>query len=307
MSIFQALIQGIVQGLTEFLPVSSSGHLTITQHVFGVSESNLFFDVMLHIGTLVAVCVFYRKLLWRLIKEFFITIAAIFRSIFRMNGERFSWKEMSHDRRLIFMLIIGLLPLFLLFVPIPGTDMKIKDLADLFTQPSYFIIVGISLLITSVLLIIGNECSRKNLRPKTNFTVGDSIIVGLTQMCTAVFPGLSRSGSTLSVAQMRGVNKSEAFDYVFVISIPSIVAAALLETKEFFELDSHTIDIMPVVVGVLAAAIVGYLALVLFRWLLKTNKMFIFIIYTAIVGILVIIVSVIEMNTGVNLFNGTII
>lgn len=289
MSVIEAIIQGIVQGLTEFLPVSSSGHLTIVQHFFGKGESNLFFDVMLHLGTLVAVCVFYRKLIWRLIKELFSTIGDIFKG-------KFSWKNMSHDRIMLIMVIIALLPLFLLFLPIPGTDMQLKDLADLFTLPKYFIVVGISLLATSILLFIGDRCSKKTKNPKDNFTIGDSIIVGLVQCCAAIFSGLSRSGSTLSVAQMRKVDREKAFDYTFIMSIPSIIAAALLEFVELKKEGTENVEILPVVVGIITACIVGYLALILFKWLLKTNKMIIFIIYTAVVGIFVIVISILEMT-----------
>ena len=155
MSIFDAIIQGVVQGLTEFLPVSSSGHLAITQHIMGVTEGNLFFNVMLHIGTLVAVVAFYYKLILRLIKEFVSIIKDVF-------TKKFSFKNMNNDRRMIFMLIVALCPLFLLFLPIPFTDMKVKDLADILSGDSkYFIVVGISLLITSLLLAVGNALNNK--------------------------------------------------------------------------------------------------------------------------------------------------
>lgn len=308
MSIFESFIQGVIQGLTEFLPVSSSGHLTITQHIFGASETNLFFDVMLHIGTLVAVCIFYHKLIWNLIKEFFKLIGDIFTG-------KFSWKNMGHERRMIIMLIIGLVPLFLLFAPIPTTDMKIKDLAELFTGGKYFIIVGIALLITSIMLTIGNSISNKTAVGRhskntkvgrTEMTVGDAIVVGFTQLVAAIFPGLSRSGSTLASAQMRGVNKQTAFDYTFIIAIPSIIAAAFTELKDCLEApEGLNIDILPLIVGVITAAIVGYFAIVLFKWLLKTNKMIVFILYTAIVGVAVIVISLLEMKSGCNFFTGT--
>lgn len=289
MSIIQSIIQGIVQGLTEFLPVSSSGHLTIVQHFFGASESNLFFDVMLHIGTLVAVCIFYRKLLGRLIVEFFRTIKDIFTG-------KFSWKNMSHDRRLVIMLIIGLIPLVLLFLPIPGTDLKLKDLADVLTQSKYFIFVGIALLVTSILLLLGDTISRKIKDHKKDFTVADAIIVGLVQMVAAIFPGLSRSGSTLSTAQMRKIDKTAAFDFTFVISVPSIIAAALVSFKDYMDAPSQSLDILPIIIGMVVAAIVGYLALVLFKWLLKTDKMIVFIIYTAVIGVAVVVISILEMS-----------
>lgn len=309
MTIIEAIIQGVVQGLTEFLPVSSSGHLTITQHVLGIDleGNNLFFNVMLHIGTLVAVVAFYHKLIWRLIKAFFSMIGDIFTG-------KFKWKELSDDKRMVIMVIIGLLPLMLLFIPVPGTDMKLKDLVESFNTEKYFIVVGICLLLTSILLLIGSLCSRRQKPMKhanggeegrTSMNVLDAITVGITQ-CFATLPGLSRSGSTLSVGLMRGLNKQTALDYTFILGTPAIIAAALLEGKDALEggTEQITADIVPIVIGMIAAAVVGYLAIALFKWLLKTDMMIIFIIYTAVVGIAVIVISIMEMQSGVNLFTG---
>ncbi len=305
MKIIQDVILGAVQGVTEFLPVSSSGHLNIAKHIMGIDDGGIFLDVMLHIGTLAAVLIFYRKLIWRLIKAFGLLVKDIFTG-------KFKWSEMDGDRNLIFMLIIGLIPLFLLFAPIPTTDMKVKDLADLFAQNKYFIVVGISLLVTSALLFIGNKI---NSRPagkhyqkdiesnysgngRTRYTVLDALCVGFTQCVAAVFPGLSRSGSTLSVGQMRGINKQAALDYTFVLGIPSIIAAAVLEAKDIDSSMLTTDSLIAVMCGVVAAAVVGYFSIVLFKWLLKTDKMIVFIIYTAVLGSIVIGVSVFEMVTG---------
>ncbi len=310
MTIIEAIIQGVVQGLTEFLPVSSSGHLTITQHILGIDMegSNLFFNVMLHIGTLVAVIAFYHKLIWRLIKAFFSMIGDIFTG-------KFKWKELSDDKRMVIMVIIGLVPLFLLFLPVPGTGMKLKDFVESFNTDKYFIVVGICLLLTSLLLFIGNRCSRSAVPLKhaknggeagrTSMNVLDAIVIGITQ-CFATLPGLSRSGSTLSAGQMRGLNKQTALDYTFILGTPAIVAAALLEGKDALEAGTAqlTDNILPIIIGMVVSAVVGYLAIALFKWLLKTDKMIIFIIYTAIVGIAVIVISVMEMQSGVNLFSG---
>ncbi len=309
MTIVEAIIQGVVQGLTEFLPVSSSGHLTITQHVLGLDleGGNLFFNVMLHIGTLVAVVAFYHKLIWRLIKAFFSMIGDIFTGKFR-------WKELSDDKRMVIMVIIGLLPLVLLFLPVPGTGMKLKDFVESFNTSKYFIVVGICLLLTSILLFIGNRCSRSDVPMKhakggetgrTSMNVVDALVVGLTQ-CFATLPGLSRSGSTLSVGQMRGLNKQTALDYTFILGTPAIIAAAVLEGKDALEsgMDAISADIVPIIVGMVVSAVVGYLAIALFKWLLRTDKMIIFIIYTAIIGIAVIVISILEMRSGVNLFSG---
>lgn len=309
--IIQDVILGAVQGVTEFLPVSSSGHLNIAKHLMGVDDGGVFLDVMLHIGTLAAVLIFYRKLILRLIKAFGLLVKDVFTG-------KFKWSKMDGDRNLIIMLIIGLIPLFLLFAPIPGTDMKVKDLADLFAESKYFIVVGISLLVTSTLLFIGNRISK---RPqgkhykkdadsnytgdgRTRYTVLDALCVGLTQCVAAIFPGLSRSGSTLSVGQMRGINKQAALDYTFVLGIPSILAAAVLEIKDVDKAMLTTDNIIAVVFGVIAAAVVGYFSIVLFKWLLKTDKMIVFIIYTAVVGLIVTGISVFEIlnNTTVKFF-----
>lgn len=310
MTILDAIIQGIVQGLTEFLPVSSSGHLSLTQHILGTTENNLFFNVMLHVGTLVAVVAFYHKLFLSLIKEFFVLVKDVFTG-------KFKWKEMNYERNLIMMLIIGLLPLFFLFLPIPGTDMKIKDLADVFTAERYLIVTAICLIITSVLLSVGIYFNKKTIREgkkqkhsenklgKESFTVLDAVAVGCMQFVAALFPGISRSGSTLSVGEMRGINKQKALDYTFVLGTPAIIAAALLEGVDALT-SPESISINPVVIitGMVVSAVVGYLAIVIFKWFLKTDKMFIFVIYTAIVGVVFLVISCIELNTGVNLFTG---
>lgn len=307
----QAVIQGIVQGLTEFLPVSSSGHLSIAQHIMGVTENNLFFNVMLHIGTLAAVIAFYHKLIFRLIKEFCFMVKDIFTG-------KFKWSERNHDRNLILMLIIGLLPLFLLFLPIPGAGMQIKDLADILTEQKYFIVVALSLLVTSVLLFLGiraNARTASRYRKKGiltekgagrhSFNIADAVCVGAGQLVAAVFPGLSRSGTTLALGELRGINKQTALDYTFVLAIPSIIAAALLEAKDALSAPGGlSIEILPVVVGMLTAAVVGYLSIVLFKWLLKTDKMIVFVIYTAAVGLIMLVVSLIEIATKTNLFTG---
>ena len=312
MDIFSAVIQGIIQGLTEFLPVSSSGHLTITQHIFGMQEDNLFFSVMLHIGTLAAVVGVYVKLIGGLLGEFGRMIKDIFTG-------KFKWSEMNPKRNMVVMLIIGLLPLFLLFLPIPGTDMKLKDLGDQFAKSGYFIVVGLSLMTTSLLLFVGDRMNRRTtLRYKEKgiltkkgagrkrYNAVDALTVGVTQCCAALFPGVSRSGSTLAASELRGINKQAALDYSFILGTPAIVAAAILEGKDALFPDDGkavTIDYLPVMVGMIVAAVVGFFAIKLFKWLLKTDRMYIFILYTAVVGIIVTVISIIELSTGTNLFH----
>ena len=309
MTILEAILQGVIQGATEFLPVSSSGHLSISQHIFGIELPGILFDVMLHLGTLIAVVFVYRELVWRLIKEFFSLLGDLFRG-------RFRWSEMSGDRRLIFMLLIGLLLLFLLFCPIPGTDMKVKDVSEMLASDSGILVEGVALLATALLLTLGilankragsfrHAASRHGERaPKggrTSLTVPDSIAIGLTQCLAAVFPGLSRSGSTMSVGLMRGVNQQTALDYSFVLGIPSIAAAALVSLKDVGSA-GEAIGAVPLLVGVATAAVVGFLAIKLLRWIVTTNKLWVFVAYTLVAGLAVTGIAIFEHMTGVNLF-----
>ncbi len=313
MDILSAIVQGIIQGLTEFLPVSSSGHLTITQHLFGMQEDNLFFSVMLHIGTLAAVIAVYVKLIAGLLKAFVLMVKDIFTG-------KFKWSKMDNERNMVVMIIIGLLPLFLLFIPIPGTDMKVKDLADMFSKSGYFIVVGISLLVTSLLLFIGDLKNKHTVKVyqekgmlkdgaagRKKYNVLDAITVGITQCFAALFPGVSRSGSTLVASELRGINKQAALDYSFLLGTPAIVAAAIIEGKDaLFPKDgqSVSIDYLPVIVGMIIAALVGFFAIKLFKWLLKTDRMYVFIIYTAIVGAAITTISIIELTNGTNIITG---
>lgn len=310
MNIFEAIVLGAVQGLTEFLPVSSSGHLAIFQHFFGLNDNNLFFNVMLHVGTLTAVCAVYWRLFLRLIKSFFMILKKVFTG-------KFKWSEMDADENLVMMIIIGLLPLFLLFLPIGG-GMKIKDLADKWNSDGYLIITSISLLVTSFLLVIGINANRKTTilykshgklradgagRRKLNPV--DAVFIGLFQAVAAIFPGISRSGSTLTAGELRKINKQRALDYSFVLGTPAIIAAALLEGKEaLFPADGSAVSIefLPTLIGIITSAIVGFLAIRLFKWLLSTNRMYYFVLYTAGAGIICLVISIIELISGVNLF-----
>lgn len=311
MSIFDAIIQGIIQGATEFLPVSSSGHLSISQHIFGIELPGILFDIMLHLGTLIAVIFVYRNLVWRLIKEFF----SLCRDLIH---RKFKWSEMSHDRRLLMMLVIGLLPLFLLFLPIPGTGMKVKDFSEMLASDKGMVAEGLALLATSALLFLGIAANKRMKQEKTvvnregkrvpaqgrkKIHTIDAILIGITQCLAAIFPGLSRSGSTLSVGLLRGINQQTALDYSFVLGIPSIAAAALVSLKDLGS-EGAAIGAAPLIIGMLTAMVVGFLAIKLLKWIVTTNKLEIFAYYTLIVGGVVTILGIIEHIMHQNLFTG---
>lgn len=313
MSIFEAIIQGIVQGLTEFLPVSSSGHLAISQHILGIKESNLFFSVMLHLGTLLAVIAVYHKLIGRLIVAFVKMVQDIIK-------RKYHWNKMDEDQNLVVMLLIGLLPLFLLFIPLPfSKGLCAKDIAEIWSGTNgYLIVVGLSLIVTSVLLTLGSKINkitekkfkargivRKDGLGRHHFNVIDALSVGIAQMFAAIFPGISRSGSTLAVGEMRGLSKQKALDYAFVLGIPSVLAAGILEFKDAVSAGAVSADLVPAIIaGIITSAIVGFGAILLFKWMLKKDRMYIFAIYTAIVGAVITVISIIELASGVNVFTG---
>ena len=125
----------------------------------------------------------------------------------------------------------------------------------------------------------------------------------MTQCVAAVFPGLSRSGSTLSVGMLRGVNRQAALDYSFVLGIPAIVAAAGLEGIDALKAN-EAVEVAPLLVGMVTAAVMGFFAIKLLRWMVSSNRLIPFVVYTAVVGLAAIIVTLVEQNTGVNLFTG---
>ena len=310
MSILDAVIQGIVQGLTEFLPVSSSGHLLISQHILGVRENNLFFSIMLHIGTLLAVIAVYYKTILKLIKSFFEIIKDIFTG-------KFDFKKLDNDKNMVLMLMVGLLPLFLLFAPIPGSDTNVKGIAEELAGNKSIILVGLALIVTGILLKTGInarqtykiKCTFNSENPwegrqRLNFM--DALSIGVTQFVAAVFPGISRSGSTLSTGLLRGLNKQTALDYSFILGTPAILAAAVIELKDALKVDAiSSVGLAPVIVGMIVSAVVGFLSIKLFKWLLKTDKMIIFVVYTFVLGLAAVVIGIIENIYGMNIFTHT--
>ncbi|MDR1627368.1 MAG: undecaprenyl-diphosphate phosphatase [Oscillospiraceae bacterium] len=311
MNIISAAIQGIVQGLTEFLPISSSGHLLLTQHILGQQQDNLFFNVMLHVGTLISVMLVYYKTIFDLIIAFFSLIKDVFTG-------KFNFSKLDGNKRMVLMLIISLVPLFLVFLPLPEPTKNIKGFAEILSNDKNIILVGICLIITSFLLTLGVKVSREKsskhlLKLKKNnimvshekkeYNIIDAIYVGITQFISVIFPGISRSGSTLSVSLMRGINRQKAIDFSFILGIPAVIAASLLEIKEVFESDSAmaTIDISGIIVGILFSAVVGFLSIKLFKWILFKDRTDIFIIYTLAVGILSVTIGIIEICKGTNI------
>ncbi len=280
MSYISAILQAILQGLTEFLPVSSSGHLSLYQHFTGNSgEGALLFSAILHLGTLVAVFVCFRKLIFALIMEALQMIKDIFTG-------RFSFKNMEPQRRLIFMFIISTAVLIPFYI--------FKDFFESFSEDSSVFVEGICFLYTALILFMADRSSGQ--RELNDMRARDAVTVGFFQ-AVALLPGVSRSGSTISSGLFCGLKKSEAVSYSFVLGIPAILGGCLVQVKDGIEQNAD-IGIGQCVVGFVVSAIVGLLAIKLVQWLIKSDKFKVFAIYTAILGVVIITVAIVEIILG---------
>ncbi len=280
----EAILQGILQGLTEFLPVSSSGHLSLFQHFTGNSgETGIFFSLMLHLGTLIAVFIAFRKTIWQLILELFSMLWDIVRG-------KFKWSERSEYRNMLVMLIISCLPLILVFV--------LKDFFESFSTDNDILWEGIFFLVTAIMLFMGDHVGRRNKGPG-DITPKDALVVGVFQ-AIAPLPGVSRSGSTISGGMLSGMDRDTAVQYSFILGIPVILASSLSELMDATAADLQ-VELLPILVGMVVAAVVGLLAIKLVRYISRTDKFGIFVWYTAILGVIVCGIGIFERVVGMNI------
>ena len=267
MDIITVIIQAVVQGLTEFLPVSSSGHLSVVQHVTGVNgEAALVLSLVLHLGTLAAVFVAFWGTIWGMIKEFFLTIGDIFTG-------KFSWKNMNGNRRMMFMVIIAtviLVPFYL----VEGFFTGRQGDGDIVFE-------GAAFLFTSLILFLSDRFGHGT-RTAEQMTVKDAVTVGLFQV-VALFPGVSRSGSTTAGGLLSGLEKETAVTFAFILGIPAILGGSVLELGDALHSDME-LDWVALGIGFVIAAVVGILSIKLVSWLVKKDRYNIFGVYTAVLG-----------------------
>ena len=260
MTYLMSILMGLIQGVAEFLPISSSGHLALFQAFFGmenVEEQHMFFTVLLHFGTLISVCIVYWRDIVEMIREFFLGIAALF-------SKRPDRGAPPPARRLVMLIILGTLPLFVM-VFLKGA------IEALFVSS---IPVSCMLLLTGFILFFSDRLARGRKTAK-NATVTDALLVGCAQ-AVAIIPGISRSGATISAGMMRGFDRNFAVRFSFLLSLPAIVGANILELKDAVtaaDFSTVVVPLLPVyLVGVLAAAVVGYFAIRLVKSLADKGK-----------------------------------
>lgn len=268
MSFLSAIIMGILQGISEFLPISSSGHLALFQYFGGggaTYDEQMLFTVLLHLGTLIAVFVAYWKDIVELVQEFI----SMVKSIIAGKG---MGTTIPAPRRMILMIIIATLPLFLVLF--------VKDYIDgLFSNP---VAVSCALIFTGFLLFFSDRIAHGH-KTEKSATVKDAILIGIAQ-AIATIPGISRAGSTISTGMILGFDRSFAVRFSFLLSIPAILGANILEIGEAIE-TGVDVSLIPIyIVGMIIAAVVGYFAIQLVKYLTHQGKFGYFAYYCWAVG-----------------------
>jgi undecaprenyl-diphosphatase len=258
MSILQALVLGVVQGITEFLPISSSGHLVLLQKIFGIEEPVLVFDTFVHIGTLAAVCVVLRQDIWGILRKLFQPLT-----------------------------------LFVIIATIPTVIAALlfkRQIETAFASASF---LGFAFLLTSALLLLPEFLYRtgpKKIKTTENteakMTWQDALIIGLFQ-AVAINPGISRSGSTLSAGLFRGLKRDFAVRFSFLLSIPAILGALVFQIKDLGR--GEPAGAAALVVGAISAAIVGFFSIRLMLKIVRERSLLGFAVYTGALGLLVLI------------------
>lgn len=271
MTIFQAIIIGIIQGITEFIPISSSGHLVLVQYILKVEHPGITFEIFVHFGSLFSVFYCFYKDIIDIIKGFFSFTASLFN-----RNKKLAKDADSHN--LLLKLIIATAITGIIGISFKGI------FEDLFKRPlfvvSMLIVTGFILLLASVIKI-GNKGDRE-------ISALDSVIVGLSQSF-AILPGISRSGSTITGAYLRGLNKDTAIRYSFLLSIPAILGATLLEMMEIMNNGLDIELLTPYIIGTIASAISGIFAIKILIKVLKKDKLQYFAVYCIMIGIIGII------------------
>ena len=260
MTIWIAMLLGLVQGLCEFLPVSSSGHLLLLSRIFGITEGAMFFTVMLHIATLAAVLIVYWDMVWKLIR----------RPVNKTVG----------------LLILALAPTVVLALLFK----KVEPFAAFYQNAENGQYLGVCFLITTALLVVSDRIAipAKRQRKLKQMGVKDALVIGGLQG-VGVLPGVSRSGSTISGALFSGLTRKAAADFSFLLSIPSIVGGAVLEIPDAIAQGVGDIHWTCVVAGMLVAGVTGYFAIRFMLRVIKGKKLWGFGAYTAALGIFVLL------------------
>lgn len=291
MNILKSILLGLVQGLTEFLPVSSSGHLAIFGKILGTNlDSEIYFDVLLHLGTLIALIIVFHEDIWHMIQEFFQMLLIIFANfivfIKRRRGDtKYTYFKVvnSNYKKLVLMIIVSTIPTGII-------GLLGGDFTELAANTLWF--VGICLMITSGLLMLADKNSGNTMKiNKAKYS--DAYFIGVAQGI-ATLPGISRSGATIATGMMLGFNKQLAIKYSFLMSIPAVLGAVIVELGGNKSVVFGSANLPGYILGTITAAISGYFAIKFMLKLVKNKSYKGFSIYCIIAGVVGIVLSFIK-------------
>ena len=272
MNLLEALLLGIVQGLTEFLPISSSGHLVIFQNVFGMKEPDLFLDVALHCGTLCAILIVLRKEVYVLIR------GVVLFAFYSLKGAQSKIDEDSRAMaRLSGLIVVGLIPTALL-------GFFLRDLFTLFFGS--LTAVGGLLVVTGILLWF-TRTTTQGTKSTDSISLSDALIIGLVQGF-AIAPGISRSGATIAFGLFRNLREETAVRFSFLLSIPAILGALFMEWENPFLYEGALLQVLS---GTVMAALVGYVCLRILIGMVKKGQLYFFSPYCWAAGCITVVLS----------------
>ncbi len=291
MSLIQAIILGLIQGITEFLPVSSSGHLAIFQALFGLKEADMLFDVLLHVGTLVAIFVVYFKDMKKLIINGFCILGCWFYNAFAFVTNLFAKEKRAYKkvvtnayRKFVLLVIVSSIPTAVI-------GLLISDFVE--KASATLLIPGICLIVTAGVLLLAQFYGNGNKMPG-EVKYGEAVLIGVAQGI-ATLPGISRSGSTVTACLLCGFDRKFAVKYSFILSVPAILGSLVLELVKA-DLSGITSGVLVnYIVGTLVAAVSGYIFIKVMLGVVKKKKFFIFSIYCFAAGVLAIVLHFVRL------------
>ena len=267
MQVWKAIVLGIIQGLTEFLPVSSSGHLVLGKHLLGLSGTGIEFEVFVHFGTLLAVITVFR----RDIREMMIVFFRLFTPSFYKNGVKQQYETNPVLRILVFIVVAS--------IPAVFAGLALKDKIDvIFSSPRF---ASSMLLLTALILALTLWVKKSNNR----LTLSNTFIMGMAQ-AFAILPGISRSGSTIAIGLLLKIDKKEAARFSFLLAIPAILGATLLETVDLINTGLSQQQLFQLVIGLIAAYLSGLFAIESLLAIVNRGKLYLFAPYCLLIGLL---------------------
>ncbi|PLX28675.1 undecaprenyl-diphosphatase [Candidatus Parcubacteria bacterium] len=267
MSIIQAIVLGVIQGVTEFLPISSSGHLVFIPKLFGWVDQGLAFDTIMHLGTLLAVVVYFRKKIWSILRAVF---------LYRRT-------EMKQDRKLGWLLILSIIPagvVGLLFDNWIETNLRSTS------------VIAFGLIFWGIMLFFADRYSRKNIvERRKNLDSTDwkqTLFIGCAQ-AIALIPGTSRSGITMTAGLFSKFDKKSAAEFSFLMSIPVIALAGLLQVLELAQNGLGNVAMLPLIIGFISAVVSGFFAITGLMKIIQKWSFAPFVVYRVVIGVLILV------------------